>query len=596
MEPNGRDLCHHFLNGPGIESRPVTTAPRRRAAAVATLVFVVGAVRAAFFWHGAPDQPYIDLSWDPASHILGGLDLFDALRRLDLLAFVRTAFGDHWWPPLFGVLTLPLHAVFGRSDLPARLLSAISYAALPAFCAAALIVTAAGRAVTATLAGLALTLVLYLTSPQLLEMSRWPMLEGCAAAMGLASVLAFCVSDRRGWHRLAFVLGGLSTFLKYHYGFFLIVTLAFGVVLRMDAGERARLGGALRRFLMKPPIATIGIVAIVLLALPVDAVRRMRWIPTGENVPWLLYAAAIVLVLTVPTWRAAARRGWSTLPPIMRDFLCFGVAIPGVWCLDPSNARVWYRQMRIATDPPAVFGDQVQRLARFITYDYLVSPQWLLPLIGLGLIALVTRRTRILSLPLAVHGIWPILLMTVSNFSAEPRFLASLMPVTFAAAILGWTMLLADLRPRFRGAVASALAIAVIFSLLAASSRAAEIDSRKTYHYRYTTSEGDFLAAATPLLARGRPVLVVLPEDSQVTPTLRLFLRLRMPDVRPDDVIVVQGNAGDLTARARRFREGLIAFDKRWPAPPNVQPLGEVPVPEPNGSTLVIAERRSPSP
>lgn len=583
-----------FPDTVGVESPPVTTG--RRAAAVAMFVFVVGAVRAALFWRGAPDQPYVDLSWDPASHVLSGLDFFDALRRFDLLSFLRTAFGNHWWPPLFGVLTLPLHAILGRSDLPARLLSGLSYAALPAFCACAVIIVTYGRAVIAMAAGLTLTLLLYLTSPQLLEMSRWPMLEGCAAAMGLASVLAFCVSERRGWHRVAFVLAGLSTFLKYHYGFFLLVTLAFGVILRMNEDDRARLGSALKAFVMKPVIATLGVVMITLLVLPVEAVRRTRWIPTGENVPWLVYATTIVLVLAVPTWRAAARRGWRTLPPIARDFLRFGLAIPGVWCLDPSNARVWYRQMRIATDPPAVFTDQVHRLARFITYDYVVSPFWLLPLIGLGLVALVTRRTRVLSLPLATHAIWPILLMTISNFSAEPRFLASLMPVAFAAAILGWAILLADLPARPRGAVAGGLAIVVVFGLAAAFSRAGDIESRKTYHYRYTIPEGRFLEEATPLLARGRPVLVVLPDDSQVTPTLRLLLRLRMPDVPPDDVVVVQGNAGDLEGRARRFQEGLIAFDKRWPPPPNVQPVAEVPVHDREGSTLLITERRSPSP
>jgi hypothetical protein len=560
------------------------------------LVFVVGAVRAALFWRGAPDQPYVDLSWDPASHILSGLDLFDALRRFDLLSFLRTAFGNHWWPPLFGVLTLPLHAVLGRSDLPARLLSAVSYAGLPALCACAVIVVTSGRTIVATVAGLTLTLLLYLTSPQLIEMSRWPMLEGCAAAMGLASVLAFSVSDRRGWHRAAFVLAGLSTFLKYHYGFFLLVTLAFGVTLRMNEDDRARLGGAIKTFVRKPVVTTLGVAVSILLVLPVDAVRRTRWIPTGENVPWLVYATTIVLVVAVPTWRAAARRGWRTLPPIARDFIRFGLAIPGVWCLDPSNARVWYRQMRIATDPPAVFSDQVHRLARFITYDYVVSPFWLLPIIAIGIVALVTRRTRILTLPLAVHAFWPILLMTLGNFSAEPRFLASLMPVAFGAAILGWSLLLADLPTRARGALAGALTIVVAFSLAAASSRAADIESRKTYRYRYTIPEGRFLEAATPLLARGRPVLVVLPADSQVTPTLRLLLRLRMTDVPPDDVVVVQGNAGDLEARARRFQEGLIAFDKRWPPPPNVQPVAEVAVHDREGSTLLITERRSPSP
>jgi hypothetical protein len=543
------------------------------------------------FWRGAPSQPYVDFSWDSASHVLAGLDLFDALRRLDLPAFFRTALTDHWWPPLFGLLTLPLHAVLGRSDLPARVLSAVSYAALPALCAAA-VVSEAGRSLVAMAVGLMLTLVLYLTSPQLLEMSRWPMLEDCAAAMSLAAILAFCVSERPRWHRAAFVLAGLATLLKYHYGFFLLVTLGAGVILRIDPEERRNLGREIATFFRRPAIAVTSLIVVVLLALPVDAVRRTHWLPTAENVPWLGCVATIVLVLAVPRWRAAAHQRWRTLPTLVRDFVRFGMTIPAIWCLDPSNARVWYRQMRLASDPPALFDDQVHHLASFVTHDYLIAPLWLLPLIAVGIVALIVLQTRVTAVPLAVHGVWPIVLMTASRFTAEPRYIASLMAVLFAAAVLGWVQLLVRLRPRSQAATAVALSVVAMVSLVMCSVRAAEFKSRKTYHYRYTVPEGRFLETATPLLARKRPVLVVLATNSEVTPTLRLFLRLRMPDVAPGDVVVVQGGASDLASLARRFPQGIIAFDKRWEAPPDVRAVGEVPVPEPDGSTLLITERQ----
>jgi hypothetical protein len=563
----------------------------RPTVAVATAVFIAALVRGLLFWRDAPSQPYVDLSWDPASHVLIGLDLFDSLRRFDVVPFLKRAFNEHWWPPLFGLLTLPLHAVFGRSDLPARVLSLVSYALLPASCSVAVMISA-GRSAVAAGVGIALTLGLFLTSPQLVEMSRWPMLESCAAAMGLASILAFSMTERAGWHRLSFVLAGLSTLLKYHYGFFLLITLTIGVVLRISSADRARLRDTAVTVLRKPLVAIVVTAAAVLLLLPADFAARYRWIPKAEGVPWVAYMAALLTIAAVPSARARARSLWKSSPVMVRDFVSFGLSIPGIWCLDPANARVWHRQIHLASEPPAVFDDQVHRLLHFVTVDYVSSAIVVLPLVFAGVIALLMRRRDPAVLPLAFHGIWPLLLMTGASYRAEARFLASLMPVLFAAGIVGWVTLLAAVKPVGRLAVSAALGVMLALTIAAAAARANDFADRKTYRYRYSPEEGDLVERATEAIAGDTPVLVILPNDVEVAPALRLFLRMRMPAIAPDDVLVMKGDPSELARRAARVRSGLIVFEKGWDHPSDLVTITEVPLHARGERSLLVTERR----
>jgi len=561
-----------------------------RTAVVAVLVFAAATLRGLLFWRGAPDHPSLDLSWDPAAHVLIGLDLFDSLRHLDIVAFARKAFNEHWWPPLFGMLTIPLHAVLGRTDLPARVISLLSYAALPTMCSVA-VVSHAGRSRVAAAAGIALTMVLFLASPQLVEMSRWPMLESCAAAMGLASILSFTTTDRAGWHRLAFLLAGLSLLLKYHYGFFLLVTMTAAVILSLDAAERTRLARSLIAILRKPLMTILVVLVATLLFMPSVVATRFRWIPKAEGVPWVVYATTLLAVLVVPSLRRKARTAWPTLPVIVRDFACFGLSVPGIWCLDPANARVWYRQIHLDSVPPAVPHEQVTRLVHFLTYDYVSSAAWVLPVVLAGLLAVLVRWRSAKAIPLALHGIWPIVLMIGSTYLAEARFVASLVPVVFAASVLGWTTVLAGVNGVRRSALTAALGIALVFSVLSAWSRADDFEARKSYRYQYTAAEGHFVEQATDMLSRGQPVLVILPEDVEVAQTLRLFLRMRMPEVAPADVFVMKGNQQELLGRLQRFRAGIVAFDKAWERPPSLAPSGEIPFPQGGGRALLVTTK-----
>jgi hypothetical protein len=205
-------------------------------------------------------------------------------------------------------------------------------------------------------------------------------------------------------------------------------------------------------------------------------------------------------------------------------------------------------------------------------------------------------RHRATAVPLALHGVWPIVLMTGSSYRAEARFIASLMPVLIAAGILGWVALLETRRPARQAAPSMIPVIAIVVTVFAASARAGELTERKMYRYRYAPEEGQFIEKASNALARGVPALVILPADGEVAPALRLFLRMRMPDVAPDDVFVVKGDPSELARRAQRFGRGVVAFEKGWDHPPDLVTLGEVPLPQGGGRSLLITERRSPPP
>jgi len=151
------------------------------------------------------------------------------------------------------------------------------------------------------------------------------------------------------------------------------------------------------------PSSVLVVLVAALLLMPSALVARYRWIPKAEGVPWVVYAATLLAVLLVPSLRSKARAAWPTLPAIVRDFVRFGLSIPGIWCLDPANARVWYRQIHLDSVPPAVPHEQVTRLVHFLTYDYVASAAWVLPVVIAGLVGVLLRWRRATALPLALH-------------------------------------------------------------------------------------------------------------------------------------------------------------------------------------------------
>src|SRR5512143_1627036 len=175
--------------------------------------------------------------WDAAAHALFGLDLFDDLARLRPGAFLSALLSEHWWPPLFGLVSVPFQALFGPSFAAANLPSAVAFALTPA-AAWLLVRRLTGAGPSASLLALVLVAFLFLRSPMLLEMSTWPMFESLAGLLALLAWLFF--ADRAAPRPLkaAASPGALPFFLEYHYAFFALAT--FAAVLLVDGTRESR--------------------------------------------------------------------------------------------------------------------------------------------------------------------------------------------------------------------------------------------------------------------------------------------------------------------------------------------------------------------
>ncbi|HUP45311.1 MAG TPA: hypothetical protein VM779_07330, partial [Thermoanaerobaculia bacterium] len=85
---------------------------------------------------------------------------------------------------------------------------------------------------------------------------------------------------------------------------------------------------------------------------------------------------------------------------------------------------------------------------------------------------------------------------------------------------------------------------------------------RRVYVYLSSDPPDRFVRATVQASARGEPVLIVLPREIQVvSPTIRLGLRLAMPDVRPDRIVVRGGDLRRFEERLRRFPGGVVGVE-----------------------------------
>jgi hypothetical protein len=479
-------------------------------------------------------------SWDAALHALSGLDFFDDMRLLRPLSAAAGLLSLHWWPPGFAFLSAPCFAIFGRTLPSATLPSFFSYllAAPCAFLAAAVALGNATRL--EALAAALLAGAVMLTSPMLLEISAWPMLESTAGLVAAAAwMLAFLPGRRAA--RATFLAGAAAFFLKYHYGFFLLATLAADVALESREALRPwapRLAAALRKPIPLLVLSLAALVAALRLALEAaggDA--KARILPSVSNVLWLLYVLALV-------WSAVRRdtvRAFlSDLPPRAKDFLFWGVLPCAMWCLDPANVRAWYRQFfQLSQTPVRNPLAQLTTFGQVLSGDYLIDPALAVALVGVLVLAFVlapSPRVRLF----ALFPLWPVLLMSLGRYPVEARFLASSFPSAVAAATLGVLLLSRRAGPRAGPAVLALLlaaAAAVAFRPASRARLVSELEERSTYRYAL---EGEDLARARREIAAAstlpRPEV---PADSPVWPTVRLAVRLSRPAVPPDAVGIV---------------------------------------------------------
>jgi hypothetical protein len=174
----------------------------------------------------------------------------------------------------------------------------------------------------------------------------------------------------------------------------------------------------------------------------------------------------------------------------------------------------------------------------FMRDDYtLGAGPALLVLVGL-LLALVLPGERNRR-ALASFALWPVLLMSLSTYPAEARFLACLVPALLAAAVAGLSALAARLPEKAREPSLAAAAVLIFLSFDTGRWRA-ERDARAPYRYVYGPAE---IAAVNAALAAAPPegfIHLLLPADPPVWPTVRLALRLSRRDLAPADVAVSQ--------------------------------------------------------
>ena len=483
------------------------------------------------------------LGWDAALHATEGLDLFDDLRLVRPLDALGLLASRHWWGPLWALVSAPLQAAFGPSLAAASLPSLVAFVLAPsmAFLLARRLAPAGGL-MTSALSALLVT-GLFLRSPMLLETSAWPMLESLGGLLALLAFLFFARREERGARRAAFLVGAAVFLLKYHFGLFVLATLAV-VVLREETPEaRRRLGAAAHGLLLRGTGAGILALAAVLAAtrgiLEVRGEDGLaRHAPSIPNVAW---GALVLFILLLAFRRRAFTEAWAGASATFRDLVFFALLPPAVWCLDPANVRGWYRQIFQPTDAPE--RNPLARLAAFGSFlrdDYTLGafPAGLV-LLGL-LLALVLpgQRTR---RALAAFAIWPVLLMSLSAYPVEPRFLACLVPGLLAAAVAGLGAGASRLGERARDT-----ALAAEFVLLAVvydgAHWRAECSARAPYRFSYGAAEvvavNAAVNAAVAAAPERGPIRLWLPADPPVWPTVRLALRLERRDISPEDLTV----------------------------------------------------------
>src|SRR5688572_16134463 len=280
------------------------------------------------------------MTWDAAAHALIGIDAFDHIRRVEPLLLLLRLQAEHWWPPLFGILSLPAWVIGGRELSSPSLVSLASYCLIPPFAWLAV------RRLTSHAGAIAFALIalFFLRSPQMLEMSTWSMLEPVAALFTVASLGLFLAGSGTRARNWAYGLAGASTLLKYHYGFFLLVTLGAATWFELPLHERRNVlrlaWSRVRRFWI--PLTIVASLAIARrVEESVGSDPRLPGVPT---VIWIGYVAALIWVAVR---RASARELWSSLPEPIRRFVSCGLIWPMITVIDPANAQAWYRQLGV---------------------------------------------------------------------------------------------------------------------------------------------------------------------------------------------------------------------------------------------------------
>jgi 4-amino-4-deoxy-L-arabinose transferase-like glycosyltransferase len=506
----------------------------------AALVPLALAVALPFRREAMAKQTVFSLGWDAALHATEGLDFFDDLRLFRPLDALGLLLSRHWWGPVWALVSAPFQAVFGPSLPAASLPSLVAFVLVPAaaFLLARRLVPGGLLAAAATFL---LVAALFLRSPMLLETSAWPMLESLGGFLALLAWLLFAQRPRRRTQQAAFLAGAALFFLKYHFGFFVLGTFTAVVLVEETSEARQRIGAVARALLLRGAGAGILGLAAALAVLRVflEARRGDAFASRAPSVPNVAWGAFLLFIfLGAARWRTLSE-AWTGASAAFRDLVVFGLLPAAAWCLDPANMRGLYRQVFQPTDAP-----ERNPLAKLAAFGSFLRDDWTagagpasLVLLGF-LLALVLPRDRT-HRALAIFALWPVLLMSLSTYPVEARFLACLVPALLAAAVAGLSALAAYLPEKAREPALAAAAV-LLFLALDTGRLRAERDARAPYRYAYSPVEIAAVSAAVAAAPPGGPIRLRLLADPPVWPTVRLALRLGRRDLAPAEVDVSQ--------------------------------------------------------
>jgi hypothetical protein len=495
------------------------------------------------------------LGWDAASHALVALDFADSLRLLHVGHFLGVILAQHWWPPFHGLVLSAAFLLWERSLASASLLSFLCYVAMPV--TGWLLLQRVFPSNAFALWTAVATALLFLRSPMLVEMSSWSMLESLGGFLGLVGWLAFARREDARWRRSAYLIGTALFFTKYHYGFFLISTFLVCTVIEDGADARRRLWITLRPWLTSRVAKTYACAALFFIVLRLLAEwhgfrkSEIVFLPTVPNV---LYAGLVVAVASGLCWRSSTARIWQACTPRVREICCCTVAPITLWLLIPANLRAWYRQTFQASGHRAGLLEQVRAACTFVRNDYVFSePALLFVVLGLALAIATCRRRKILC-GMAAYSVWPILLMSLNRFPLEARFFGCLAPTLLVTSIAGWVQAFGS-RKRVGAQIGAWFLLALMGAVYLREERRWEeaLQQRATYRYPYPKEETEFVARMIALSDGESPIVISLPADAWVTPTIRLGLRLMAKNRAPEDIVVAKAPLGELLGRNRRL-------------------------------------------
>ncbi len=448
-------------------------------ASVATtlLVAVLGARTTGELWRLSAASDRL-LQWDMAKHGVDGLGLACDLRHFDLLSMLARLNEMEVWPPLFGLLEMPVFLIFGSGYQVARTFMGVIFLAtvLAAFSSGRQLAIAVGLREWGDLIG-ATSAVLMATSPMVQLFGTIVMLElpgTLLLLLALGAYLRARNSGSFGHFRCACVFSCGLFFCKFNYGLMWLLPMAGCELWQRTGSLRALLGMARansRRLARPWPVFVITILlllAAILLTGPwaVPVGSRVVHIRSLGGIAWALYFLSIIrLVIHRRRWRQ-----WLVAASERTRAMVYLIGLPvAVWMVVPSHTKNFFKFLENRSSGlPLLSVENLAFYPRVFLSDYSVTSAWGLTVLLAGLapllLVLLGRRK---GSGLAAAG--PLLLALLCGLAVTqmhsyklPRFLFTVAPLIWLSAALLVAIVLNRTRRPYRSLLAAGLPVLLL--------------------------------------------------------------------------------------------------------------------------------------